>query len=550
MVVKKSTIKSVPSGINKNNSVSKKSNSSSSKSAAKKTVSIAVPEKTKVSSKASPVPTTATKKVVVPPQKKAKKVDEDIDIELSDDEDVASPSKASKSTKVSAKRCKATVPSYDISFLLYIYKVLKQVHPDTGLNSQSIHTMNRLINILGTAIAEVASHVRLQASQKKNCDFSSSSSTLMTKHIEFAIRTLFPGALSDHAIAEGIKAVGKYSTSNSTKAPSKKGAKTSKPTPKSSVKITKAQRAGLQFSPPRAREFFNVRNDRITGTCSVYLAAVLEYMAAEILELAGNASRDGKRVRITNRHIFQVISSDEELYELFYKRLHVIIENSGVTPSIHASFLTKNKNKSSARRPKGSPPLPKGPHRFRPGTRALMNIRDQQKQTDMIFARLPFFRFIKNIVKSIFSENESLKDKNVNYSKTAKTVIQSTIESLTLDRVKNAIHMMTVSERVTLDTRDFGTVGGVTLLRDDINKEELIKPSIKRILYRAGIKRSSDAVYATIRDIIIDISVEVLRPALMFLVVHDKTILTSDHIIPTLSYGNIKVNYAGKYEKV
>uniref|UniRef100_A0A3Q2DUW8 Histone H2A n=1 Tax=Cyprinodon variegatus TaxID=28743 RepID=A0A3Q2DUW8_CYPVA len=81
---------------------------------------------------------------------------------------------------------------------------------------------------------------------------------------------------------------------------------------------TRSSRAGLQFPVGRVHRLLRKGNyaERVGAGAPVYLAAVLEYLTAEILELAGNAARDNKKTRIIPRHLQLAVRNDEELNKL------------------------------------------------------------------------------------------------------------------------------------------------------------------------------------------------------------------------------------------
>ncbi|XP_027350591.1 histone H2AX-like [Abrus precatorius] len=114
--------------------------------------------------------------------------------------------------------------------------------------------------------------------------------------------------------------------------------------PKTSKSVSRSTKAGLQFPVGRVARYLKAGRyaQRVGSGSPVYLSAVLEYLAAEVLELAGNAARDNKKTRIIPRHIQLAVRNDEELSKLMG---HVTIASGGVLPNINQNLLPKKVGK-------------------------------------------------------------------------------------------------------------------------------------------------------------------------------------------------------------
>lgn len=153
--------------------------------------------------------------------------------------------------------------------------------------------------------------------------------TLNSRDIMSAVRLVLPGELKKHAVADGIKAVTKF-TSATAEAIGKE---------KKLYKGT-SDKAGLKFPVPYFRSILIQQSRmRVGKGAPIFLAAVVEYIASELLELASNAARDMAVTRVTPRHVMLAVRSDQELDHL-YKGF---IAGGGCLPHIHISLVRKLK---------------------------------------------------------------------------------------------------------------------------------------------------------------------------------------------------------------
>ncbi|XP_055988138.1 uncharacterized protein LOC130040149 [Sorex fumeus] len=317
---------------------------------------------------------------------------------------------------------------------------------------------------------------------------------------------------------------------------------------------TRSSRAGLQFPVGRVHRLLRKGNysERVGAGAPVYLAAVLEYLTAEILELAGNAARDNKKTRIIPRHLQLAIRNDEELNKLLGK---VTIAQGGVLPNIQAVLLPKKteshhkakgnltllserylqsfemaRTKQTARKSTGgkaprkqlatkaarkSAPATGGvkkPHRYRPGTVALREIRRYQKSTELLIRKLPFQRLVREIAQDFKTD--------LRFQSSAVMALQEACEAYLVGLFEDtnlcAIHAKRMSGRGK-GGKGLGKGGAKRhrkVLRDNI--QGITKPAIRRLARRGGVKRISGLIYEETRGVLKVFLENVIRDAVTY----------------------------------
>ena len=353
------------------------------------------------------------------------------------------------------------------SFNHYISKILKQVHPDKHITKAAKDTVDGAIRLLATKLASTAHRVAISAGV---C-------TISAREVQTSVRLLLVDQLNKQAVSEGTKAVTKF---------------TNFPSEGVTTPTRREVRAGLQFSVSLVEKYLRQTGLKVGATASVYLASVLEYIAAEILELSGSQTHNDRRTNMTRRHIVLAIQQDGELETLF-RTNGITILGGGIVPHLE-SELSKKKPKKKLKSREGPQP-----HRWRPGTVAKREVKKIQKSDKMLLQKAPFAREVRDIAAKFGGD--------LRFTQKALTVLQEYIESDMVSFFKACQKFAIHAKRETVNCSDldlYFTLNNLVVVADDWAKQRIKKkgkpwgftnPGIQRLARRGGVIRIAGDVY-------------------------------------------------------
>ena len=313
----------------------------------------------------------------------------------------------------------------------YIHRVLEQVHPNLRIAQTSLDQLDQAIKVIIARFRDECIKL-LELSHKV---------TINARTIQTATRVIFPGELAKHAVSEGSKAVGKYNASGA----------------KPGAKAPQFKAAGLVFPVMFTRKLLTMEEmgskifQRVGAAGPVYLAAVLEYLTAEILELAGNAARDNDKRTIKPYHFLLAMSNDFEL-ETMFDNLGIVLTGIPVRPGVDKALLFTKAEKDKRAAERGKKRIGKarknnkGGYYKVPGAKALQDIKKVQKMTNTILPKASFGRLIREIAQAYKTD--------LRFNVEAMNILQRGVEDYMLKLYRIANKLAIHADRRTVQPKD------------------------------------------------------------------------------------------------
>lgn len=380
------------------------------------------------------------------------------------------------------------------SFKVYIQRTLKSVLPALHITKSGLEALDSLIRTTAKQMVDRSLVLTTEGGKK----------TLSLPEVKASLSLTFPSELAARSDTFANNAAANFVQSEAEREKSETSEKVQAQ--------TRESRCGLIFSVSAAEKYLRLHGhngyNHVSATAPVYLAAVLQFLTEEVIRLTGVEVATNGKITMSVRHLFLALSKDAQLSRLI-STLRLVFLEGGVEPHIEEKFLEKKKRKR-LNVPVVDANGVKRAHRWRPGTKTLMEIRRLQKDGDLLMQRAPFSRLIREAGSSFYNDE-------FRYTKDFITSLQSYVE----DRL---IRLMRCANKVTLHaSRETVYAEDVTLTRELVEPNLVVheftssipQAALRKMALRAGIKRYGDDstvvystlvhsyVYSVMRDVVV-----------------------------------------------
>jgi histone H3/H4 len=377
------------------------------------------------------------------------------------------------------------------SFKVYIIRLLKVVHPGIRLTKSAVEAMDSILRVISDRIVDRA--LVLTANDDKK--------TISEREVHTAVRMVFPENFADDAVTFSSQALAKYEKSEADRQ--------GQPVEKAQ---TRESRCGLVFSVSAAEKYvrrFGQVGLHVSSNTPIVLASILEHFTSHLLRETGNVTKNAKKITISVRHLFLATTTDSVLP--FVNNLGIVFLEGGVQPQVIQNKQRKRIRRTKSEAKSEANDSEQKAHRWRPGTKTVMQIRRLQKSGDMLMQHAPFNNLVREIVSRYEPEHTDSDQTNRESPKTRLTAdfcstLQAFAEDRMIDLMRRANRLAIHADRETVYARDVELaceLAGVPLHERSCNSN-IPEAALRQMALRAGIQRFGDCTTEAYRNYLVE----------------------------------------------
>lgn len=381
------------------------------------------------------------------------------------------------------------------SLRLYILRLLKNVNYDIHICSSAMNTIDSMLKLLLNTVINKTILIIKQANKK----------TITEEELKTSLSIIFPSYIYEMGQSRASLAIATYQLQNNE--------------PKS-----RQSKAGIIISVSLIEKYirqFGQNTFNVSFSAPIFLASFIQEFLIQLFTMIIDITEQDKKTTISDRHLFLGIVRDEQIHHMV-KQTGIILINGGVEPQ---NIEQKPKSRLQSKSVKKE-------HRWRPGTKTVMNIRKLQKTTELIIQSAPFSRIVREIIKKYCDYRVSVE---------FLTNFQAFIEHELIKMFITANKLCCHTGRETLFDKDiklYCQLNNIEVINIDLNNS-IAEATLRNISLRAGVRRLGECAISYSKSYAVHILNVYIQTIVKCTQYHQNTTITTKNMLEGLSFYNI-----------